>query len=57
MAKMEVRYVGTTADFRGLTEADLKGWGIQVDLPDASPLARQYVQGMVVLPFRDDLMT
>lgn len=45
MAKMEVRYVGTTADFRGLTEADLKGWGIQVDLPDASPLARQYVQG------------
>jgi hypothetical protein len=44
MAKMEVRYVGTTADFRGLTEADLKGWGIQVDLPAASPLARQYVQ-------------
>jgi hypothetical protein len=44
MAKMEVRYVGTTADFRGLTEADLKGWGISLDLPAASPLARQYVQ-------------
>ena len=44
MGRMKVRYVGVTSDFRGLTEDDLKGWGVAVDLPAVSPLARRYVQ-------------
>src|SRR5690348_6066591 len=44
MAKMKVQYVGVTSDFRGITEEDLKGWGVSYTAPPASPLARRYVQ-------------
>jgi hypothetical protein len=44
MANMSVKYVGVTSDFRGLTEKDLQGWGISVDLPDAPLLVRRYVE-------------